>query len=190
MDDDEQLRFERCGLCLLVFCVCRPCYRGHSFCGRPCKVAARTRSKRAARARHRRTLEGRLDHRDPRESAASGFARGRSQASVADQGPRFLDPVASVSTPRDPPSPMSGTVAIDGVALRRERADIDADALFAHPRATVDLEGFRSVRADVHLDHGSQAYNRVLTYRCSTGIERKICPESGRQITIASEATE
>ena len=62
--DDEQLRFERCGRCLLVLCVCRPCYRGQGFCGSRCKVAARTESKRAARARHRQSPEGRLDHRD------------------------------------------------------------------------------------------------------------------------------
>jgi hypothetical protein len=53
-----------------------------------------------------------------------------------------------------------------GVALRSERADVDADALVAHARAAVDLEGFRSVRTNVLLDHGTGAYDRGLIDRC------------------------
>ena len=112
MDDDE-LRFERCGLCHFVFCVCRPCYRGQGFCGPPCKLAARATSKRAARARHRASDEGRLDHRD-HERARRKRVREAETASVADHGPAFLSSVASVCPPRDPPAPMSGAVAIDG----------------------------------------------------------------------------
>ena len=112
MDDDE-LRFERCGLCQFVFCVCRPCYRGQGFCGPPCKLAARATSKRAARARHRASDEGRLDHRD-HERARRKRVREAETASVADHGPAFLSSVASVCPPHDPPAPMSGAVAIDG----------------------------------------------------------------------------
>jgi hypothetical protein len=104
---DEELRFERCALCLFVFCICRPCYRGHGFCGLPCKVAARTKSKRAARARHRATDEGRLDHRD-HERARRKRVSEAEMTGVADHGPSFLDPVASVFPPRDPPVPISG----------------------------------------------------------------------------------
>jgi hypothetical protein len=110
-----------------VFCVCRPCYRGQGFCGPPCKTIARTKSKRAARARHRATDEGRLDHRDHERDRRKRVREGEI-TSVADHGPSFLDPVAIVSPPRDPPAPMFGTVAIAGEGHDDEtRTDSIAD---------------------------------------------------------------
>ena len=150
--DDEQLRFERCGLCQLVFCVCRPCYRGQGFCGPPCKVAARTKSKRAARARHRQSPEGRLDHRD-HERARRKRLREAEISSVADHSPRFLDPVASVSPPRDPPSPISGAVAIDGEGHDDEtRTDSAADRQRGHhPDFGADGRGRRGDQRQLDL---------------------------------------
>ena len=46
------------------FTICAACDRGHAYCSAPCRQAGRLRSLRAARARHQRSLEGRLDHRD------------------------------------------------------------------------------------------------------------------------------
>jgi len=66
MDDSDGIRLERCARvqCQLLFWVCRPCYRGQWYCGPSCKTAARTESKRRARARHQASPEGLLDHRD------------------------------------------------------------------------------------------------------------------------------
>ena len=50
--------------CGTVFYLCGSCYRGQAYCGHPCRATAQRRQRRRANARHQRSPEGRLDHRD------------------------------------------------------------------------------------------------------------------------------
>ena len=58
------VRLATCPGCLELFSICRSCDRGHRYCGKICSERARWMSVRRARRRHRRSPEGRLDHRD------------------------------------------------------------------------------------------------------------------------------
>lgn len=60
----ESWRLARCPRCRRLFALCSHCDRGHVYCGRLCSGGARCDSLRRARRRHRRSPEGRLDHRD------------------------------------------------------------------------------------------------------------------------------
>ena len=122
MDDTETLRLERCARCQAVFWICRRCYRGHGFCGLPCKLVARVTSKRRARALHRQSPEGRLDHRD-RERDRRRRARDDEVERVADHTPRFLAAVARVCPPADAPTPIPGAVVVDGQGHDELRTD-------------------------------------------------------------------
>jgi len=62
--DDVPLRQKVCRFCGALFAICSSCDRGHAYCSPTCQVAGRQQSVRAARARHRSSPEGRLDHRD------------------------------------------------------------------------------------------------------------------------------
>lgn len=59
-----ELRERTCRECGALFVICRSCDRGHAYCSGPCWFAARRRSLRAARRRHRMDESGRADHRD------------------------------------------------------------------------------------------------------------------------------
>ena len=48
----------RCADCVEVVYVCASDYRGHCYCGDACRSAA----KRARKARHQRSRDGRFDH--------------------------------------------------------------------------------------------------------------------------------
>ena len=50
--------------CGTVFSLCGSCYRGQAYCGASCRATAQRRQRRQANARHQRSPEGRLDHRD------------------------------------------------------------------------------------------------------------------------------
>lgn len=52
----------QCRGCQSRFYVCVHCYRGHRYCGPPCRDRARRQQLRAANARHQRSELGRLDH--------------------------------------------------------------------------------------------------------------------------------
>jgi hypothetical protein len=64
MGAPESWRLAGCPRCQRVFAICSHCDRGHVYCGRLCSEGARCDSLRRARRRHRRSPEGRLDHRD------------------------------------------------------------------------------------------------------------------------------
>jgi len=64
MEAVESLRLAQCPRCQRLFAICSHCDRGHVYCGPPCSLGARRDSLRRARRRHRRSPEGRLDHRD------------------------------------------------------------------------------------------------------------------------------
>ena len=50
--------------CGATFYICNSCYRGHRYCGKPCRKKARQQQRRRANQRHQKNREGRLDHRD------------------------------------------------------------------------------------------------------------------------------
>lgn len=54
----------RCAKCASLFVLCPSCYRGQAYCSLACRDVARLGLHRAANARHQRSKEGRLDHRD------------------------------------------------------------------------------------------------------------------------------
>jgi hypothetical protein len=72
--DDVPLRQKVCRACGALFAICLACDRGHAYCSSPCRGAGRQRSVRAARTRHRASVEGQLDHRDHQRAYR---ARGR-----------------------------------------------------------------------------------------------------------------
>ena len=61
---DQPLRQKTCRWCHGLFAICPACDRGHAYCSARCRLLARRRSVQAAKARHQRSPEGRLDHRD------------------------------------------------------------------------------------------------------------------------------
>ena len=50
--------------CGTVFHLCGSCWRGQAYCGARCRATAQRDQRRDASARHQRSPEGRLDHRD------------------------------------------------------------------------------------------------------------------------------
>jgi hypothetical protein len=113
MDDKLLLCLERCGACGGLFALCRPCYRGQSYCDEACRGPARAAQKKQARADHQASPLGRADHRDRnrelrlRKRAAVG-------AGVMDQGSEKLAPTASVWLPMAAIAPMDGALGIGG----------------------------------------------------------------------------
>ena len=83
-----------------MFRVCPACDSGRSYCGEACQQEKRTQVKRAARARHQASPEGRLDHRDAQRRYR---ARCRESKSVTDLGGRKVDKSVAVA-PRMEPS--------------------------------------------------------------------------------------
>jgi hypothetical protein len=61
---ERSFRLAVCPCCQRSFAICCRCDRGHVYCSRRCSWEARQESLRQARRRHRRSPEGRLDHRD------------------------------------------------------------------------------------------------------------------------------
>ncbi len=84
-----------CPCCGSVFAICRPCYRGHRFCGRRCARLARVATLRKARQRYRRSPAGREAHR----LAERERRQLRRFDSVGDQGSAVA---ATSGTVRDP----------------------------------------------------------------------------------------
>lgn len=68
--------------CGASFLICRSCDRGQQYCSDRCRSHARLQQHRRANARHQRSPEGRLDHRDRQRDYRLRHARRR----VTDQG--------------------------------------------------------------------------------------------------------
>ena len=75
------LRDRRCRYCGRGFAVCSACERGQVYCSEGCRRWGRTLSLRAARSRHQRSEEGRLDHRDRNRALRARRARVTEQSS-------------------------------------------------------------------------------------------------------------
>ena len=80
---DQPLRQKSCRHCNRLFAICAACDRGHAYCSPRCRAAGRRRSARAARARHPRSPEGRLDHRDQQRAYRDRRRRVMDQSSTA-----------------------------------------------------------------------------------------------------------
>lgn len=51
----------RCGWCRSIFLICSSCYRGHRYCGAPCRTSGRRVSVRSAQLRYAASEEARKD---------------------------------------------------------------------------------------------------------------------------------
>jgi len=105
--DDEVLVLERCGFCVGVFPICRPCYRGQTYCSGDCRKPARAAQKKEARARHQQSPLGREDHRD-RNRDLRLRKRAVATVSVMDQGSEKLARLVTVCLPEGLTPPMDG----------------------------------------------------------------------------------
>ena len=102
---DTPLRQKVCRRCNRLFAICASCDRGHAYCSPACRTAARRASVRAARQRHRRSPEGRLDHRDHQRAYR---ARVRDQTSQRAAALATLP--ADTTTDRAPTAPLAGAL--------------------------------------------------------------------------------
>jgi len=114
----ECLRLARCPRCQRQFAICSHCDRGHVYCGPLCSLGARRDSLRRARRRHRRSPEGRLDHRD-RERARRRRQR-LSLARVGDHPSATPSPEIKLAPALDP----SGISTVETPAQRAEKVEI------------------------------------------------------------------
>lgn len=64
MDGETPLVQLSCAHCHKIFFVCLRHYRWQAYCTADCRYQSRLRIQRAANARHQKSEEGRLDHRD------------------------------------------------------------------------------------------------------------------------------
>ena len=64
-----------CGWCHLIFCVCRRCFRGQSYCSDECRIAGRRKSHREAQRRYRQTPKGRKKHSEAENRRRHGLSR-------------------------------------------------------------------------------------------------------------------
>ena len=120
-----------CWWCGRWFCLCRRCYRGHRYCGKRCRKAARKAQQDAARRRHiasdpeaarEDNAQRQRDHRDRQRGPPPNVDDGCSEdgnkaqqgqpdkASVTDQGSTSLDRPLS-PCPQDDAHPCSGQQA-------------------------------------------------------------------------------
>jgi hypothetical protein len=111
--DDAPLRQRVCRTCGALFAICRSCDRGHAYCSPSCQGAGRQRSVRAAKARHRGSDEGRLDHRD-HQRAYRAHRRVRDHTSL---GPPVDATLLAVGTPRGLQDLADGLVAGGSLAV-------------------------------------------------------------------------
>ena len=74
------------------------CDRGHAYCAVRCRTLARRRSVQAAQARHQRSREGRLDHRDHQRAY-------RARCRVRDLASPAVSRYARLHAPDAPPAP-------------------------------------------------------------------------------------
>lgn len=84
MAEMQELRPRLCRWCSREFFVCSSCDRGVRYCTTACSTLARRRSVQRARRKHRRSPEGRADHRDAERARRArrrvGDHRGRTLA--------------------------------------------------------------------------------------------------------------
>gem|GEM_PF-6771434 len=105
---DDSFREQRCGICGVVFYLCRVDDYGQVYCP-DCQELGRTRSARAAQARYRAHPLVRADHRDYMREWRAGKREKRTR--VRDQGPKKLAPSGKVWPDEVPQAAMDTAVA-------------------------------------------------------------------------------
>jgi len=83
--DVSLLKKIQCKRCGLIFYMCRRCWRGHAYCGDPCRLAARLENHRAAQRLYRQTAKGREAHNQG-ERRRRGRKSKRNENTVDDRG--------------------------------------------------------------------------------------------------------
>src|SRR5262245_18578383 len=112
---DELVAFElTCSYCRKTFVVCRPDYRGQSYCKDVCRELEQSALRRPANAKHQRSEEGRRDHAEHQRALATRKQAG-AQA-VTDASRQKVALRAEWSAPDDPPTLTTSKVAADGEA--------------------------------------------------------------------------
>ena len=64
-----------CRWCGAVFCVCRGCWRGHSYCSNECRGAAKRKAHQEAQRKYRRTEKGKRAHREAENRRRLGISK-------------------------------------------------------------------------------------------------------------------
>jgi hypothetical protein len=72
----------KCRTCLLIFYLCRSCYRGHAYCGEPCRKIAKRNAHRIAQSKYRTSEKGRKANRNAERKRRIK----KNEKSVADRG--------------------------------------------------------------------------------------------------------
>jgi hypothetical protein len=117
VSDVVEVELLRCSRCEAVFTICLPCFRGQSYCSSSCREVGTRLCRRAANARHQRSDDGRLDHRDRMRAL-------RLRRSVTDSGsPKLASPVdcgspAQVIAHRSPHVSSFKAVVVDDLGSR------------------------------------------------------------------------
>lgn len=93
-------RFCRASGCGALFWVCRSCWRGQAYCTSSCRSGERLVQRRRANQRHRRSADGRADHRDRQRR----YRQRRSSESVTDQGSGRLPEGPKLAVADPPPA--------------------------------------------------------------------------------------
>jgi hypothetical protein len=139
----EGLRWVRCAYCMVLFFLCRSCDRGQGYCGLRCRVQGRRRGLRAANARHQRSPEGRMDHRDRQR----GY-RARRRARVTDQGSAPAAATFTVLPFTESPGPIVGVCGLGGGRSEDDErdyvdpgTDVRGDAVAGDGAPTGDCPG-------------------------------------------------
>jgi len=131
---DELVVFElTCGYCAKTFVVCRPDYRGQSYCKDVCRELEQAALRRLANAKHQRSEEGRRDHAEHQRTLVT---RKRAEAqAVTDVSRQKVAPRAEWPAPGDPPMLTTSKVAADGEADADEIHGRDGPIGDTDPRA-------------------------------------------------------
>lgn len=161
----ESFREVRCGSCRAIFYLCPRDDRGQRYCSTPCRQRGWRRSRRAARKRHRRSDEGRADHRDRERERRR---RARQKKSVGDQGHKKLAHSRRVCPRDDQPQ---ATDAEADAPRRRTRTDETQRIEDGHPTRSQRDEAL----ADERTRRGDEGTTAVVVARTSPG-----CPNTGR----------
>ena len=106
--------------CPAVFSLCGSCYRGQAYCGAICRETAQRLQGRRSSAKHQRSPEGRLDHRD-RQRAYRARCRLRVTQAPSHRPPRSTTIAPAVRhAPRRPVCIVCGRVWRDDEGPPRE----------------------------------------------------------------------